>query len=116
MDAMADHSRPRRYRRHHGPIVPFRRLLVVVAVILASSVAVPARADDVWAVRSGQVHLHLNVELLRDLGIEVEVSGAGSGEVEGLLIEEPYWTFSIRPGFSHATIHASASSRDSTRR
>lgn len=85
MDAMA-----------HRP--PAFILGAFAALVLAASTAGPARPEELWAVRSGQVFLHLNVGLLRDLGIEIEVQGAGSDAVEGLLIEDPYWTFSIRPG------------------
>lgn len=99
MDAMADHPRAPRNRSPHDPIALVRRILSIIgAFIVASSAAVPARAEEVWAVRSGQVYLHLNLDLLRDLGIEIEVGGVGSDEVDGLLLEEPYWTFPIRPG------------------
>lgn len=99
MDAMPDLPPASRDHRRHEPSVGLGRMLGALAVlIVASSSAGPARAEEVWVVRTGRVHLHLNVGLLSDLGIEVEVGGAASGEVEGLLLEEPYWTFPIRAG------------------
>ncbi|MGH2650253.1 MAG: FlgD immunoglobulin-like domain containing protein [Actinomycetota bacterium] len=58
----------------------------------------PAVAEELWAVRSGRTVLHLNVDLLGDLGIDLEVTGAAPAHGENLLLEEPSWTFPILPG------------------
>ena len=70
----------------------------LIALLAAMIAGGPASAEELWTVRAGQVHLHLNLDLLRDLGIEVEVTGAPPAHQDGVLLEEPYWTFPILPG------------------
>jgi flagellar hook capping protein FlgD len=90
------HSSPRRFPRA-------RRIsrLVTPAIVLLSvsgSMAAVARAEELWTARSGQAVLHFNVDLLRDLGIDLEVAGAPVAHAEDLLLEEPSWAFPILPG------------------
>ncbi len=67
-------------------------------VVLWGAAAAPARAEELWTARSGQTFLHFNVDLLRDLGIDVEVTAAPVAHAEELLLEEPSWAFAILPG------------------
>jgi flagellar hook capping protein FlgD len=57
-----------------------------------------AGAEDLWRVRSGQVTFHLNVSLLRDLGLELVEVESSASPAEELWMEEPNWTFAIREG------------------
>lgn len=76
-----------------------RLVSAAIAVLLTAVSAVrPVEADELWTVRSGQTYLHFNVDLLHDLGIDLEVTGAAAARAEGLLLEEPNWSFPILPG------------------
>lgn len=85
---------------HVGVSVRMSRDSRAVAAVLSLALlgASPAGAEQLWVVRSGQVTLHLNVPLLRDLGLEVvDVQGSVPAS-EKLWMEEPNWTFAIRRG------------------
>lgn len=87
-----------------GPGVPPRAagrpcLANAVALIALCALAVaPAGAEEGWSARTGRLYLHLNVDLLRDLGIEVTVTGAEVADAEQVLLEPPCWSFPILPG------------------
>jgi flagellar hook capping protein FlgD len=70
-------------------------LVVVVAMAAAGGVA---GAEELWTVRSGHAFIHFNVDLLRDLGIDLEVTGATPAHGADLMLEEPCWDFPILPG------------------
>jgi len=76
-----------------------RRFAAAIVVLWAAALmAAPARAEELWTARSGQTFLYFNVDLLRDLGIDLEVTAAPVPHVEELLLEEPSWAFSMLPG------------------
>lgn len=76
------------------------RVLGAAWVVLWAAVLVgsPVRAEEHWAVRSGQAVFNFNVALLQDLGIEIMVEADPIEPNADLLIEEPCWTFPIRKG------------------
>ena len=76
------------------------RLLAPALLVLSATAAIapPAPAEELWTARSGQTFLHLNVDLLGDLGIDIEVTGTPVSRPEELLLEEPSWVFRILPG------------------
>ncbi|HKQ57178.1 MAG TPA: FlgD immunoglobulin-like domain containing protein, partial [Candidatus Eisenbacteria bacterium] len=71
------------------------RVAWLAALLCVLVSAAPAAAEEKWAVKSGAATLAFNLDLLRDLGIEVEVTGASNADVEGINLDEPYWTFPI---------------------
>lgn len=79
----------------------FIRLANLALVVLCAAAlgAGQVRAEEHWAVRSGQAYFNFNVELLNDLGIEIVVEAdrfAPQGDV--LMLEEPAWSFPLRKG------------------
>jgi hypothetical protein len=86
-------------RPHAGArLRAIHRILVAAVALCAACAAGTAGAEEEWALRSGRVFLHLNVDLLRRLGIDVDISGAGGVEGEDYLLEEPCWVLPILPG------------------
>jgi hypothetical protein len=67
---------------------------MIVAGVPALSRAAP---DETWEVRSGVVHLLFNVDLLRDLGVDLEIAGAEPASRDPHLAK-PHWTLAILPG------------------
>lgn len=76
-----------------------QRLLgaAVVLVMAAMTAIPPAHAEELWTVRSGYAVIHFNVDLLRDLGIELEVTGNTVADAEDVHLEDPSWSFPILP-------------------
>jgi hypothetical protein len=83
------------------PLPRALRILAIpslAALACALIVVGPAAADDAWAVRSGQMVMHFNVDLLRDLGVDLEVRGASEEHPDDIWIEHPHWSFPIMAG------------------
>src|SRR5262245_19165707 len=73
-------------------------LAVAIAVLVAGAPATSrAAADESWEVRTGVVHLLFNVDLLHDLGIDLDVVGAEPPARDPHL-GKPNWTLAILPG------------------
>jgi hypothetical protein len=79
--------------------IPWSALLIAAIAVLVVGVPGTSRAaaDESWEVRSGVVHLLFNVDLLRDLGIDLEVVGAEPASPDPHL-GKPNWTLAILPG------------------
>jgi hypothetical protein len=69
--------------------------LLFIGLVLMSAHA--ATAQEVWVARGGTTTLHVNTDLLRDLGIQVAGVRDTVASPPGmeLRMEDPYWTFSI---------------------
>jgi len=77
-----------------GSLLLRAAVAVLVAGVPANS---RAAADESWEVRSGVVHLLFNVDLLHDLGIDLDVAGAEIASPDPHL-RKPYWTLAILAG------------------
>jgi hypothetical protein len=84
---------PRRSLRRPMTLRPLALLPALLAVM---ALAGPSRADERWAVGSGQVVFNFNVELLHDLGIDVAVEADAFEPHGDILVDEPCWRFPIR--------------------
>lgn len=90
------------------------RALPAMCLLCAGAlIATPVAADELWAVRSGEVVFHFNVPLLRDLGIELTVEAEAGGYDGDIHVEDPHWAFPIRKNsdFRFNTAHGSVLGR-----
>src|SRR5262245_1249310 len=80
------------------PVLWSQLLPATIAVLMAGVPATSgAAANESWEVRSGVVHLLFNVDLLHDLGIDLDVAGAEPASLDPHL-GKPNWTLAILPG------------------
>ena len=94
----APHPHARARRSPHAGSWSRRFTPAIVVLSAATLMVAPARSEDLWSARSGRTFLHFNVDLLRDLGIDLEVTAAPLARPEELLLEAPSWAFPILPG------------------